>query len=203
MQNLLITGKADTAAPEWRENCIKRWGFDPLEPVPIDPKAGPLVDNQDDDNEELRYVTGEEMLYMVADNTCKGSPEDASRKILQDFRAGRMGPVCLQLAPELLQQEHDNNNNQALIHDFTQVPDPRMGTMRTGYAVSSMNNWEQYRQQQETERLKRVKMARETAKERGLELPPQLENASQDSSKDEKNQSAPPEDVGKGLFDGW
>ena len=42
------------------------------------------------------------MLYMVADNKCKTSVEDAARKILQDFRTGRMGNICLQLAPPLL-----------------------------------------------------------------------------------------------------
>jgi hypothetical protein len=31
--------------------------------------------------------------------------EDASRKILQDFRTGRLGPICLQLAPESEEDE--------------------------------------------------------------------------------------------------
>ena len=42
------------------------------------------------------------MLFRVADAECRGSPEDAARKIhvSQDFRTGRLGPVSLQLAPQ-------------------------------------------------------------------------------------------------------
>lgn len=145
-----------------------------------------------DEEPELRYITGEEMLYKVADNTCKGSPEDASRKILQDFRAGRMGNVCLQLAPNLERQNHDGS-----FQDFSNVPDPRMGTVRT-VAQDGSNDWERLREQHEAEKLERVKMAMETAKERGLELPPHLENP---TTSDKPKETS--EDVGKGLFDGW
>jgi len=40
------------------------------------------------------------LLFIVADNTRNGDPENSARKILQDFRMGRMGPVALQLAPD-------------------------------------------------------------------------------------------------------
>ncbi|EED96554.1 predicted protein, partial [Thalassiosira pseudonana CCMP1335] len=68
IQSLVIMEKDYIAAPLWRNRCIERYGFDPLD-----------------------------MLFIVADNTCKGDPENAARKILQDFRMGRMGPISLQL----------------------------------------------------------------------------------------------------------
>ena len=226
MQNLLIhhDDKIDMAAPEWRTNCKSRWGFDPLEPVPLEDPFGTRAassndaDDDDDDEEMLRYITGEEMLYKVADNTCKGSPEDASRKILQDFRSGRMGPICLQLAPD------DNAMDDSMVNDFSQVPDPRMGTMRTEGMMPTGhgNDWEHVRAQQQAEQLVRAKAARETAKERGVELPPSLfvesndtstttnnsrdsdKNNSKDSDKNKSNNKREmPDDVGKGLFDGW
>jgi len=203
---MLITGKAETAAPDWRDSCKRRWGVDPLKPVPVeDPfKRSPMTGSDNSEETLMRYITGEEMLYMVADNTCKSSPEDASRKILQDFRAGRMGNVCLQVAPE-----GDASSSMAGA-DFSQVPDPRMGTMRTEGMMPTMSDWEQHRAKMENERQERAKTARETAKERGLELPPQLEQQttattsnSGESSSDSNDKREAPEGVGKGLFDGW
>jgi hypothetical protein len=191
MQNLMIQGRADTAAPGWRDNCRTRWGFDPLAPVPVD---------IDDPNGSSRYVTGEEMIYMVADNTCKGSPEDASRKIMQDFRAGRMGPVCLQVAPDVsAAMDVVGHNGISAIKDFAQVPDPRMGTVRTDGASSTPNTYEQYREKNEGQKRERALAARETAKQIGLELPPQLD----EPVLQEQKRSAASDDVGKGLFDGW
>ena len=188
---MMIQGQADTAAPLWRESCRKRWGVDPLKPVPVETAFG------DDTDGGSRYVTGEEMLYMVADNCCKGSPEDASRKILQDFRAGRMGSICLQVAPVASLSNDESGNHGGAVADFSQVPDPRMGTVRVE-GLDASNAWEQHKEQQEALKRERIETARETAKERGLELPPQLEN----QGKKESEKSAP-EDVGKGLFDGW
>ncbi|CAB9503081.1 DAR GTPase 3, chloroplastic [Seminavis robusta] len=185
MQNVMIQGRAETAAPDWRDNCRKRWGVDPLAPVPMD--------SQDPDKGS-RYVTGEEMIYMVADNKCKGSPEDASRKVLQDFRNGRMGSVCLQVAPD---ESVTENSPSGPIQDFSQVPDPRMGTVRVDN-LGSNTSYEQFREQQEAQKRERAMAARETAKERGLELPPSLEEPDE-----EKSTGSSQGDVGKGLFDGW
>lgn len=187
MQNLLINGQAEIAASDWRDNCRKRWGFDPLEPVKVDN----LLADDDNKEAELRYITGEEMLYKVADNACKGSPEDASRKILQDFRSGRMGNVCLQLAPTV-----EGGDDEGSLSEFSNVPDPRMGTMRM-VAKDDSTEWEQFKEQQDAEQIERVRIAKESAKERGLELPPQLENVANDK------QNGIASDVGKGLFDGW
>ena len=189
---MLIHGQADTAAPLWRESCRKRWGVDPLKPVPVE---GPFGNNKGTGS---RYVTGEEMLYMVADNCCKGSPEDASRKILQDFRAGRMGSICLQVAPVASLSNDESEAHGGAVADFSQVPDPRMGTVRVDGMDSASNAWEQHREHQEALKRERIETARETAKERGLELPPQLEK----QGKKESGENVP-DDVGKGLFDGW
>ena len=214
MQNLMITGKDAICAPGWRDNCRVRWGIDPLKPVPIETPVG--FENDDENAATTRYITGEELLYMVADNKCKGSPEDASRKILQDFRSGRMGDICLQLAPTPDSLDNNKNDSNNFAGDFSQVPDPRMGTMRTeGMASDSYNDWERRRDQQEAEAQQRANNARDLAKERGLELPPLLENpspsspsaaatAAGDSKKDKNsNKQTNTEDVGKGLFDGW
>mmetsp|Transcript_19208 Transcript_19208/g.35870 ORF Transcript_19208/g.35870 Transcript_19208/m.35870 type:complete len:575 (-) Transcript_19208:56-1780(-) len=166
-----IMGKERLTAPEWRKKCKERYGFDPMEKVEIpsnDIEADPVYD----------YLTGEDMLFKVADNTCRGDPEDASRKILQDFRTGRMGPVSLQLAPET---EEDGGQLSVPVGDSTIL----------GKQSSGRNDPEWERQVQQ----ERAKIALETAKERGLELPPIVEDpeGAQDASAD----------VGKGMFDGW
>jgi hypothetical protein len=104
-----------------------------------------------------------------------------------------MGNVCLQLAPPL--NDDKNNSDESSVVDFSNIPDPRMGTMRT-VAQGERSEWEQFQDQQQTEKLERAKIAKETAEERGLELPPHLKNPSDDKAET-------PEDVGKGLFDGW
>lgn len=74
--------------PEWRRRCQERYKFDPL-----------VVDEH--------QLSGEDFLFRVADETCRGSPHDAATKILQDFRTGRWGKICLQLPPSILQQPED------------------------------------------------------------------------------------------------
>jgi ribosome biogenesis GTPase A len=157
LKTIHVMNRQKLTAPQWREKCKERYGFDPLE--------------HDKENDEL--MTGEDMLFLVADNTCQGDPEDASRKILQDFRAGRMGPVSLQLAPET-----DKDNGQMA------VP---IGSNRDAQRVAAKKQQQKQQMQQERSRL-----AVETAKERGLELPPIVEEG-----------VANDHDVGKGMFDGW
>ena len=67
----------NATAPEWRNQCVKKYKLDPK--------------NFDD---------GDHMLYTVANNVCNGVIEDAARKVLQDVRSGRMGPICLELVPK-------------------------------------------------------------------------------------------------------
>ena len=105
-------------APHWRNKVIERYKFDPItksKPKQLYPHEedidSPTNNNRNSYDDRL---TGEDMLYLVADYTCQGDPEDAARKILQDFRAGRMGPICLQVAPVL---QGGGNGNEA--HSMT------------------------------------------------------------------------------------
>ena len=102
------------AAPQWRQQCIQRYKFDPLEasnrmkePSMFD--ADENINNRDDSKKRR---TGEDMLFDVADATCQGNPEDAARKILQDFRSGRMGPVCLQIPNVEIMMPDDRKEHQ-------------------------------------------------------------------------------------------
>lgn len=154
-----IMKKEATTCPEWRKKCKERYGFDPLEQLELTGE----------------YPTGEDMLFLVADNTCRGNPEDASRKILQDFRAGRMGPISLQLAPE----SEDDNGQLAI--SLGQEQEQQQHAQERALA----------RKQAQEER---AQQAVETAKERGLELPPVVQNGTSKVDTDE---------IGKGMFDGW
>ena len=140
LKTLHVMKKGDVTSPQWRTKCVERYGFDPLEEM--------------SDTKEMR--TGEDMLFQVADNTCQGDLEDASRKILQDFRTGRMGPICLQLAPV---SETDDGQQSV-----------RLGNQET---EEDRQQWEEER---EKERQERAANALKTAKEQGLELPSIVEN---------------------------
>ena len=153
LKQLHVMNKGTLTSQHWRRKCLDRYGFDPLE--------GDL--------------NGDAMVYKVADVNCKGSPEDAARKILQDFRTGRMGPICLQLAP---QQESDDGQVQVLQDDSKKVK----------VVAKNQYNWDE-------ERLSRAYVAMALAKEQGLELPPGVENAGGDANGNST--------VGKGLFEGW
>jgi ribosome biogenesis GTPase A len=160
--SLYRLGYGPVSAPDWQKKAKERYAFDPLEDkVNEDGTAGPR--------------TGEDMLFEVAANTCQGDPEDAARKILQDYRTGRMGLICLQVAP-------------ASKEDKGQTP-IRLGTETTDVQVE--------RQQERVRaREERAQAALETAKERGLELPP-----GQDAEQEEG--SVKTDQVGKGQFEGW
>lgn len=173
-------------APQWREKSIERYNFDPLEPIVI-----PSLDHE----VKKRIPTGEDMLFAVADNTCHGDPENAARKILQDFRSGRMGPVCLQLAPKVDDESVQLGEKKvfvtrqvAALGERIKVKDLDSGG--AGYVVADGKKVDQ-----EDETKKRAEKAIKVAKEKGLELPPMLD-ADNSSPQNESN-------VGKGLFDGW
>ena len=159
-------GYGAQAAPEWRAQCKQRYGFDPL------------VDRAD----ESREMTGEDMLFQVADRTCQGDPEDASRKILQDFRTGRMGLICLQVAPV----SEDEKGQRTVLSPNAEAE------QRQQAAIA----------QAAKEQQDRAKIALETAKERGLELPPMV-SEKQAGTDNESKTTAATSDVGKGMFEGW
>ncbi len=162
-------------APQWRQKSIDRYDFDPLEPMIIPSLTG---------EEDTRIPTGEDMLFAVAENTCYGDPENAARKILQDFRQGRMGPACLQLAPK--QEDESVDEGEKKVSVLREVSVLGEGVMRIGSGEMS--------DETDEEREERAENAMRAAKERGLELPPMM---------DENPNETKEEDVGKGLFDGW
>jgi len=170
-------------APEWRTKCQERYKLDPLEDIPCTVDPTKLVPR-----------TGEDMLFAVADNTCQGDPEDAARKILQDFRQGRLGPISLQVPPE---SETDQGQRRVLSKD--------------GRGTDFLQDtWEQQRQELEQEREQARLQAMAAAKERGLELPPTVtqegdgvEEKADNDSATKKKEIIDASDVGKGLFEGW
>ena len=137
------------------------------------------------------------MLFIVADNTCMGDPENAARKILQDFRQGRMGPVALQMAPET-----EVDDGQAYVEAVQQDGINLREVVSPSEFKRAAEDAER-RQKEEIEQ--RAKAAQEAAKEKGLELPPVMEGAVDgDDNEDETDAQKPAEsEVGKGLFDGW
>ena len=136
--------KGDVTSPQWRDKCKERYGFDPLALM-----------------ESGKYRTGEDMVWQVADTLCQGNAEDASRKILQDFRAGRMGPICLQLAP--LSETDDGQQK-----------------VTTGGRTTGGEKLQREKERQE-ERQELARAALERAKQKGLELPPIVEKKSDSS----------------------
>jgi len=164
-------------APEWRQKCMDRYKFDPLEWI-ISPLDGVTKVPR----------TGADMLYTVADHTCQGDPEDAARKVLQDFRTGRMGPICLQLP------WNERRLGQHVSRSAVQE------------ALESIGDSISMQEKQD----ERTRITMELAQERGIELPPSIWHTDKDSpaaaaaakTKDMASSSSPTE-VGKGLFDGW
>jgi ribosome biogenesis GTPase A len=133
LQALHRMGKGPMAAPDFRTKCKERYGFDPI------------------GHEEL---TGEDMVFKVADDFCRGSPEDAARKMLQDFRTGRLGPICLQLAPE---SEDDD------------------GQRKVPLASEHRKSEQREKLAREDGRIARAEAALETAQKKGLQLPPMIQ----------------------------
>ncbi|KAL7534558.1 hypothetical protein ACHAXR_005950 [Thalassiosira sp. AJA248-18] len=205
---LLGQGKDSTAAPVWRQKCIERYGFDPIRPLSeqniaarwgsenTDGSANTWINFAADNHD--RIPTGEDMLFIVADNTCKGDPENAARKILQDFRTGRMGPVALQLAPE-----SEVDEGQTFVSGVRKDGLDVRVVVSPGDIKRAVE--EQDRRQKEGIE-QRAKAAMVAAKEKGLGLPPVIESAVNDEGgveKDEGTQKPAESEVGKGLFDGW
>mmetsp|Transcript_15067 Transcript_15067/g.23383 ORF Transcript_15067/g.23383 Transcript_15067/m.23383 type:complete len:545 (-) Transcript_15067:134-1768(-) len=183
IKTLHVIGKEQVTAPQWREKVKERYKFDPMLPLKDQPLLHSYLNEDDEDFEEQanRLLTGEDMLFMVADNTCMGDPENASRKILQDFRNGRVGPVALQLAPD---SESDEGQKKVPL-----TPD----LMREGALnVHSLSLEDMAADEKDTKAsiAERANAAKEVAKEKGLELPPMVTDTDEDN-------------VGRGMFEGW
>jgi hypothetical protein len=204
-------GKDAVAAPLWREKCIERYGFDPILPLSQQKIAARWGSDHSDGSSNTwmtfaavnhdRIPTGEDMLFIVADKTCNGDPENSARKILQDFRMGRMGPVALQLAPDT--EVDDGQTNVNIRSDGLES------------RIVSPTDWkralEEEGKRQREDFENRSKAAMETAREKGLDLPPVMASVSSGKvddgamSKDggEAVKKPAESDIGKGLFDGW
>ncbi len=205
IQSIVLMGKDTLAAPQWREKCIERYGFDPIKPLSQQKIAARWGSDHNDGSSSTwmafaaanqdRIPTGEDMLFIVADNTCNGDPENAARKILQDFRSGRMGPIAVQLAPDT-----EGDDGQTLISNVR-------GDGLDSRVVSSPTDWkraleeEGRRHKEEIEHRSRA--AVEAAKEKGLNLPPVMESVVNEDEFDEEVKKPAESEVGKGLFDGW
>lgn len=207
IQSLVLMGDDTIAAPQWKKKCKERYGFDPVAPLSEQKIAARWGSESTDGSASTwlafaaanqdRIPTGEDMLFIVADNTCKGDPENAARKILQDFRLGRMGPVSLQLAP--VSEEGDGQ---------TFVDNARKDGLDVRVVVSPENlkrAVEEQKKRQKEEIEQRAKAAMEAAKENGLDLPPVMDRiVNEGVTEGEDVDSKPAEsEVGKGLFDGW
>lgn len=209
LKTLYVMEVQNVTAPQWREKSIERYNFDPLQPIIV-----PTLD----DEKETRLPTGEDMLYQVAENTCRGDLENAARKILQDFRTGRMGPICLQLAPKFEEEEGvtkgtGGNTGIESSENFDgerYVPVQREVTM-LGENIDFEQSYNNVSLDREAERLARAETAIQAAKEKGLELPPLIENQLQDENNEDGNDNSRNNndtkegetEIGKGLFDGW
>ncbi|GMH82334.1 hypothetical protein TrVE_jg6655 [Triparma verrucosa] len=73
---IIKQGLEDVCCPDYRKEMKRRYGLDIME--------------------------GERgmKLYEIADESCKGDLENAAVKVIQDFRQGRMGKVCLEVPEE-------------------------------------------------------------------------------------------------------
>ena len=141
------------ACPQFQEQCQKRYKFDPME----------------------EEISGEDFLFKVADNTCLGDLESAARKILQDFRNGRWGPVLLQLPPDSeTDQEFD-------------VPYQDDHFLQYNGHPYDIGGGEEIKMIQDAKSADRVEKARDKLEETGVGLPDVGQN----------------KEIGKGLFDGW
>jgi len=110
MKTLHLMDQQDLSAPQFLPKCKERYFFDPMKPIPID-TSSMFEDDDENNTPKTRLMTGEDMLFKVADTVCKGDPETAARKILQDFRSGRLGPIALQFAPPLPSTSPNDDEN--------------------------------------------------------------------------------------------
>jgi len=137
------------------------------------------------------------MLFQVAYNTCNGDLESAARKILQDFRSGRMGPMALQVAPSLPREGVEGGSSLSEEEVGQVRVDVRRNVAILGETPRSI---EEAAVEDRVMREERANAAVQKAKDKGLDLPPLVEGAMEKDDDEKENQEA---DIGKGLFDGW
>ena len=171
----------EQAAPLWRNRCLARYFFDPLDPEMVGTS-----------------FNGEDMLFKVADITCQGNPEDAARKILRDFRKGLMGAACLQVAPRL---SKDQNPLKRAVADAGMNTDARQ-ELRAAL--------ERSRQERAHLALEAIEERGLVLPPSVLQMQQRQiqQNANESDNNDDDNDSnatimPDAANVGKGQFDGW
>lgn len=228
MLQLARSGQGPMAAPAWATQCQKRYRLNVVTGVPVISSAtttttdmyGEEIVKQGHDHQH-EQLTGEDMLHHVAEETCQGDLEDAARKILQDFRMGRMGPICLQ-PPTFTTSSNNRRQGGGSTSSSSSSSSSTRSSRNTAASLALLES---------EQRQERAKLAMETAKQRGIELPPMMIQQEQststtpaaaaaaaattarltitsdenDGDKDTtttatKSNAA---EVGKGLFDGW
>lgn len=212
------------ACPDWPRTCQERYGVNPMKLVKHD---------FEDDDSTPSLMTGEDFLYQVADRTCQGDPEDAARKILQDFRNGRMGNCCLQVLDQQQQQQQRLSSRKPIEHEMKSnamspssdgttkrpaIVEPLPKVYQSGPSISDEDLallQQQAKQQWDEERLRRAQLAQQVALEQGLQLPPLVQqqdrndrrqdaaHANQDNGPAQKKTQPPNPIRDKGLFEGW
>ena len=144
IKTLHLMKKHTITAPSWRNKCKDRYGFDPL--VTINNRRLPARETSStSEDDEIRLPSGEDMIYMVAERKCQGDPETAARMILQDFRAGRLGPITLELPEEDVNDE----------------------SLESSYKIES-----KYKDDDRRKHENVAKVAKEMAESKGIQLPP-------------------------------
>jgi len=216
MKTLHLMDQQDLSAPQFLPKCKERYFFDPMKPIPID-TSSMFEDDDENNTPKTRLMTGEDMLFKVADTVCKGDPETAARKILQDFRSGRLGPIALQFAPPLPSTSPNDDENYNHEDTYNVEKNIKRGIVDYSALVgggpkskhSIQEDIEAKKLREAKEREDRAKAAVELANQKGLELPPMVtddEIEINDHEKDDKPKSSidkRTEEVGKGMFDGW
>jgi len=180
-------------APHWRQKVKQKYGFDPLSPVSMNIFASQIG------KKDNSLYNGDELLHMTAQNVSCGDYESAARRILQDFRSGRMGPIVLQLAEDYENQEHDQNHET-----------------RESSTTNSLNCLKSDRSE---EKIISYKTSIHYIKSKGYELPSFLQDENNSATKSKENKLSTfynprnihdktcrkkeSEKVEKGIFDKW
>eukprot|EP00956_Cyclotella_meneghiniana_P014265 scaffold21305_cov23-Cyclotella_meneghiniana.AAC.1 len=111
-----------------------------------------------------------------------------------------MGPITLQCAPE-----SEEDDGQAYVNSLKQDGLHSINPMNVDDFRRATADEARLRQQEEIE--ERAAAARESAKTKGLDLPPAVEIALEERDESPQSSGESPKsvesEVGKGMFDGW
>jgi ribosome biogenesis GTPase A len=133
---------------------------------------------------------GDEILRQVAESVCHGDVDVAAVRVLNDFRSGRMGKVCLQVPRTVYDDEGKAGQRGG------------DGAAQTaGGGTSAEREAAEAEESEDEERIKRREdEVTRIASETGVILPPKKPEAAQtNATRIPRSRS----DLKKGRFDGW